>query len=345
MTGRRSSRVAVSVLAAILLANTALLIAAWWERPELPAQLTESSDGERVSVRPQPTTVTGSVSTLLDVVLSDPITLVAPAWSGVVTAVHVQRGATVRSGDPLAAVDGVDVMLLATDQPFFRRLGEGSTGRDVLQLEEVFEELGFEVGEADGYFDSVLGAAVREFNGDRGSDGIEFDPAAAVWLPAETVTLATIEFAPGMVAPSQGQTLASTVPSVRSATLTDPSVMSSASQEYVIHIQEQVLPVNGDGQVDQGTDDELATFLAELNEQSQLEVTLSFSEPVTGFAVPGSAIIPAGVGYCVVTLPATDRSVPVRAELVESTLGRTIVKAALSPDIPVWANPDRDTEC
>lgn len=343
--GQRRSATVVAVLLLMILGSTAILMAAWLHRPQLPSELTESSDGEPIRVRPQPTTVTGASAAVLDVELDDGGELLAPPWSGVITAVHTEPGATLRSGDRVAAVDGVHVIALASETPLFRRMALGTVGDDVRILENALAEIGFDVGIIDGAFDAALAGAVWALNESRGATGSEFDPSAVIWLPADSVRLADVELQPGALAPSQGQRVATLVPAVLSAALADPEAVRNTSRGYVIEVGRKVLPVSTDGSIAASELPALDALVADLNEQSQLDVSVRYAEPVSGFAIPGSAVVPGETGYCVMALAAGGGYDPVKVELLEAGLGRTIVQGELAPDVEVSANPPADAEC
>lgn len=346
MSDRQSSRLAWGALVVILLVNTALLLVVWWQRPELPAALTESSDGVPIGIRPQPATVSGSTATLVEVNLQDSVALVAPDWAGIITSTYVGGGATVTSGDPFVAVNGIDVVALATPTPFFRPLELGSTGADVRQLETVLQSLGIEVGALDGSFDSVLASAVEQFNALRGVAGSpRFDHSSVVWLPEAIVTLEAIELRPGVPAPSLGQVIATTVSAVEAASLIDPTLISAIARDYVIDVQGTIVPVEIDGSVPDDSVALLDIHVDELNEQSQLDVTLRFEQPIAGLAVPGSALIPGDSGFCVYVLTDTGPGSAIPVELIDASLGRTIVAGSLDVEAQVWVNPGADAEC
>ena len=72
----------------------------------------------------------------------------------------VEQGAELDQGDLVVEVVGRPVFLLTGEIPMYRDLRPGSTGDDVLQLEEALAGLGFLTGSPDATWDENTGAAV-----------------------------------------------------------------------------------------------------------------------------------------------------------------------------------------
>ncbi|MEV3921916.1 peptidoglycan-binding protein [Actinomadura coerulea] len=87
--------------------------------------------------------------------------------SGVVTWAP-EAGAVVRRGESLLSVAGKPVTLLYGGRPMYRTLREGVSGKDVRQLEENLRALGYGGLTVDGEFTGATGAAVQEWQADRG---------------------------------------------------------------------------------------------------------------------------------------------------------------------------------
>jgi peptidoglycan hydrolase-like protein with peptidoglycan-binding domain len=81
---------------------------------------------------------------------------------GVVSALPVQDGATVKPGDVLLEVEGRPLIALGLPFPLWRELGEGTQGRDVEALQTALADLGLLEGAAGGTFDARTRAAVEE---------------------------------------------------------------------------------------------------------------------------------------------------------------------------------------
>lgn len=69
-------------------------------------------------------------------------------------------GQQIAEGDVVFDVSGRPVIALVGSSPMYRSLGPGSTGQDVLQLEQALERSGFAPGSVDTIYDAATGAAV-----------------------------------------------------------------------------------------------------------------------------------------------------------------------------------------
>lgn len=80
----------------------------------------------------------------------------------VVTAVSVEKGQTVASGDLLAKVSGQPMFLLAIDFPLYRTLTGGDSGDDVSQVQQELQRLGLYTGSVDGVYGLGTSRAVEQ---------------------------------------------------------------------------------------------------------------------------------------------------------------------------------------
>ncbi|MGP3920649.1 peptidoglycan-binding protein [Nonomuraea sp. 10N515B] len=87
--------------------------------------------------------------------------------SGVVTATRAE-GTVVRRGGWLYKVEGKPVFLMYGAVPMYRRLGVGTTGPDVQQLELNLVKLGYKPGTVDKTFTAVTAQAVWAWQRDKG---------------------------------------------------------------------------------------------------------------------------------------------------------------------------------
>ncbi len=65
---------------------------------------------------------------------------------GRLTALRVDDGDTINTGDEVLAVDGRPAVAVPGDMPFWRPLEEGAIGFDVYQLEQILSTVGFDPG-------------------------------------------------------------------------------------------------------------------------------------------------------------------------------------------------------
>lgn len=73
--------------------------------------------------------------------------------AGTVTSVELASGAEVEPSQPVYTVDLRPVVAAEGDVPAFRDLASGAEGADVVQLQELLQAAGYEVGPADGRLD------------------------------------------------------------------------------------------------------------------------------------------------------------------------------------------------
>lgn len=94
--------------------------------------------------------------------------------AGTVTGVELAAGSRVDPGVPLYTVDLRPVVVAEGEVPAFRDLTTGSRGGDIAQLQELLSSLGYQVGDADGSFDTATHRAVRAWQRDLGveADGV-----------------------------------------------------------------------------------------------------------------------------------------------------------------------------
>lgn len=83
------------------------------------------------------------------------------AGPAVVTGAVPEVGATLEAGAVLLEVTGRPVLVLPGELPVYRSLRAGSSGPDVVQLEEALTALGIDVGEPGDTYDSGTAAGVR----------------------------------------------------------------------------------------------------------------------------------------------------------------------------------------
>ncbi len=175
-----------------------------------------------------------------------PAPLVAPAWSGVVTAVTLNPGDVLGQGDQVLEVDGHPVRAAATAKPFYRVITLGDTGQDVTALRALLSAVGVDVA-ASGAADQALRTAVASWLGAQ-SGGVVFDPARVIWLPTPGLVVDTVAATVGAPAPAAGAPVVIFAPVVRSATIA-PSELAAGATGFTVAVAGASLPVDGSGAV------------------------------------------------------------------------------------------------
>ncbi|MFT4051929.1 MAG: peptidoglycan-binding domain-containing protein [Microbacterium sp.] len=90
-----------------------------------------------------------------------PVPVGANRAAGVVTSVDVAAGAEVSQGALLYTVDLRPVVVAQGEVPAFRDVGDGSSGEDVRQVQQLLTDLGFYSGEVEGEAGSLTASAIR----------------------------------------------------------------------------------------------------------------------------------------------------------------------------------------
>ncbi|MFC4243880.1 hypothetical protein ACFOYW_10875 [Gryllotalpicola reticulitermitis] len=171
----------VCLVVAIVL-PVAILAALIWVIPPPPS-------GFEAAARPvgtpvQTATDSGLVGAVGVVTWRNGPTLFAPEWSGLVTEVRTHSGATVTTGSPVAVVDGVVRVAVATTTAFYRALSVGDNGADVTMLRQALDALGIGSYGQRSVFDSRLetgvGRLCRQLGCDPACDDVR---AVVVRLP------------------------------------------------------------------------------------------------------------------------------------------------------------------
>lgn len=190
----------------------------------------------------------GTVKTAAPVTVSvatmRPAALVAPAFSGVVTAVTLAPGDALGQGDQLLEIDGRPVRAAATAKPFHRVIAPGDTGEDVTALRALLGEAGIAVPAA-GAADESLRDAVGSWLGAQPAE-VVFDPAQVLWLPTAGLVVDTVEATVGAPAPAPGTSVVTFAPVVASATI-PPSDVAADADGVTVAVAGRSLPAAASG--------------------------------------------------------------------------------------------------
>ena len=95
---------------------------------------------------------------------------------GRVSSVAVDDGDTINAGDVIFALDGRAAVAVEGDFSFFRELDVGSDGPDVLQLERILADQGYQVGIVDQLFTEETRAGLRDWQIANGYGGATPEP-------------------------------------------------------------------------------------------------------------------------------------------------------------------------
>jgi hypothetical protein len=178
----------------------------------LVVALTLMSAGLSVNGTPQPAWVrahsagsTASRQVTLAITWSTAQTVLAPSWSGLVRQVDVAAGDDLRSGQVIARVDGTLRLAWNSPAPFYRSLGQGDSGDDVVALQMLLKARSLPSGRA-GTFDPTTKRGVellaKQLN--TASANGQFSPDWVVYLPAPIFHISKVSLRVDVPAPSAG---------------------------------------------------------------------------------------------------------------------------------------------
>lgn len=147
-------------------------------------------------------------------------TAVAPGWEGVVEVQHVATGDVLRSGDPVAVVDGITRLAHAGERPVTRTLRQGDRGPDVVVLHGVLAEHGLSRGDGD-RFTAATAAGVRALAARVGAGRTaELDPAWLLHLSAPELVVTDVDLTVGAPVPVAGSVVVTGAPVLQDAVVT-----------------------------------------------------------------------------------------------------------------------------
>lgn len=357
----RRRRTAVAANAARNLVYLILLVApvagAAAAADAFPRTLAElDPPAEPVWASPTASETRDDIDVVVTVDVGDAPTLKAPDWAtGVITAVNVTPGATIEEFDQIATVGQTPIIAAHTPSPFSRDLTIGSSGADVVMLQELLGRAGVYDGTVDGKYGSVTGGAVKDWRTALGDPNAStaFDHTQIIWMPDSTFAVADTILVVAVPAPAAGTDIISANRDFVAATLTgEAAAPVRAPAGYTLRVDgtTDLGPVID--QLDRSQLDALATAyyagtIAEttINGQASPSGTLRFTgtleqdQPTKHIAVPGSAIIH-GTGdlACVVIGPQSDLAA-VRVTVTGSNLTTVFLDPSTAPAGDVLVNP------
>ena len=137
---------------------------------------TKSSDGPTYVVAPVERRTLSDDITVRGEIRRDQLQRITSGVDGQVSSVLVEDGDTINAGDVLYAIDGRAAVAVDGEFSFFRKLDVGSDGPDVLQLETILSENGYEVGIVDQLYTEKTRSGLREWQISRGYGGASPEP-------------------------------------------------------------------------------------------------------------------------------------------------------------------------
>jgi len=173
-----------------------------------------------------------TIRTGVDVVLSWTVVppILAPNWSGVVTAAGQIPPGGLHSGDSIASVDGIVRLAVHTVSPFHRSLSADDSGPDVAMFNSFLAQRGLDARDDD-YFGYATLRGLRGFAASIGVPNPDtvsfFDPSWLVYLPAESegAPNSVLALELGAPAPAAGSKLVAPTLHLAGGVLTAPGAV------------------------------------------------------------------------------------------------------------------------
>jgi len=193
------------------------------------------------------------VLTVSGEVRRDEIQEINSAVDGKVSSIAVEDGQTIEVGDTVFALDGRAAVAVNGDFAFFRQLEVGSDGPDVLQLEEILVEAGYDITDVDTLFTEETRVALSRWQFDRGYGGArpENDETVTVSLLSNPAGYSvgksnTVAFTIVPSVPTGGGSSLGRLPRVASPTLTISASTTQANEGSAVTftITSSVAPVS-----------------------------------------------------------------------------------------------------
>jgi biotin carboxyl carrier protein len=184
----------------------------------------------------------------------DELSTINSPFDGRVSQLSVEDGDTINAGDVLLALDGRPAVAANGDFSFYRQLDVGTDGPDVLQLERILLESGYDPGAVDRLFTEATRSALRQWQ-------IAYGYGGATPEPEETIVVTLAE--------GNGYTVAD---KDTTALIIGPSVPGQSSQSTslvptlgagLVPLQDAAVPRIG-----------LATASAEVSEGGTIDIVL-----------------------------------------------------------------------
>lgn len=291
----------------------------------------------------------GAQAASLQFTYGTPATANSTGISGLVTAIMVQPGMTVGSGDVVYSVDGVPRPAITGPVPPYRPLAEGARGQDVLAVEEWLNRSGYLEQPPDTIYDTDTAQAFVDYANDTGITPTpsEFTPDLVVWLPHDDFLIGTVAVRVGQVNSPQGDPVLTGRPPVLRASLANSDGGTvRIEQPVVVRARDTDLGVVTDAEnVPQDVLDAASALIAtppeedEAQGQGELPVTLRYEKVREGLTVPSSAVMTTAEGETNCVWVQDGHSYrPVTVQITGGALGETSVAAPITDD-QILANP------
>lgn len=208
-------------------------------------------------------------------------------------------------------INGIERIALESPQPFYRQIGPGVTGSDVEALRTALSSLGMGPAGSGATYDADLRSAIQRL--DARLSGISaskasgvFDPSWVIYLPAASVTTASVDLQLGTTPPAPGQVIVTSTRTLMPFRLSTsssqgvPVPLPSTSTGYVLVLGNgTVIPVaSGFAISGRKTLAKVASAIG--SGSASLTGVVRLASPESVSTVPSTAVVSDAAGrYCV----------------------------------------------
>ncbi len=269
----------------------------------------------------------------------EPVQVFAPAWTGTVGEVLVSAGSTLKSGDPVARIDGVVRLAWHTEAPFYRQLTVGDRGTDVAALNRLLESRSLPSTRGDRFtWATRRGTAMLAHDlGARENRGV-FDPGMVMFLAADEIELTHVELSVGGLAPAHGEVVLVGKPPLRGALLVEAGSADATRTAPVTAIPAETLIVDDVAiELNESRAEAADASLALLSDladagQERIAAVLVRELPDGSVEIPAAAVHTDRKNSTCVAVRRDDAQSVVRVEVVGGLAGRAVVTGAIAKD-------------
>jgi len=163
----------VGALTVVALVAGAIIV---WPRLTDDDETSSRGDGDTFVIAPVERRDLTDEITVRGEIRRDELQRITSGIEGRVSSVDAEDGDTIDAGDTIYALDGRAAVAVNGDFSFFRQLDVGSDGPDVLQLERILADGGYQVGIVDQLFTEETRRGLREWQIDHGYGGATPEP-------------------------------------------------------------------------------------------------------------------------------------------------------------------------
>lgn len=321
MKRRTSGAVALGVLATVVIVSVGLLELS--DRSQ--AQIIDSEvKAEPVWSPVRSMDLAGEFAITAAITRADGVPIKS-STAGLITSVYATPGDSLTDGEPVFAVDGLDVVAMASERPMWRALAKGNKGTDVAAVQEFLLRGGFlDESAVDGAYGDQTIKAWTNYQMSLGIDRKAVTapaPARFVWIPNNKFVVAAVSAAPGSTV-AVGDALATGAPTVSSLKVTEPDdapPLRDADAWSATYAGRTAPFDRTTGQLDPKAYD------IPPSEAGPITLVAAYAEPVPAEVVPASAVLLDGDASCVVV----DQTSPHTVDVV--VIGGTLGATAISP--------------